>query len=421
MAGKIVYGVVFVESSGATGNCSPADTDLESWDRGRMDLVLAEIDEGIQFWLDRSGRPSELSFVREDWGARTTSCEPITRNVTGPGSEEGKWVADVLNALDVTATPVDYVGAASAFAQSRRAALDADWAFTVFVVDSLNDPDGCFAEADCSGGCARLHRCLSAYAHLNGPYMVMTWDNGDWGIENMDGVMAHETGHVFGAGDEYATEPGEPGCSTADTYGYLNVPNTSCNNGPHGNTEDISIMADFNEVSDPRVDVSESARGAIGWRNPQLTESGKVVVDVIKHAAARFTGVPSSSAPSTPCLFAAASATATPVGGKNTSGYLHSPSNAALIAHVEWNVDDGPYAPAIPYDGVLDEANEDYYFAPARALSMGKHTFSTRAVTDFGAVSSVVYYEVNVTRRGTSGDKPFNPESCLNQPITRPG
>jgi hypothetical protein len=70
---------------------------------------------------------------------------------------------------------------------------------------------------------------------------------------------------------------------------------------------------------------------------------------------------------------------------------------------------------------VLDEANEDYYFAPARALSMGKHTFSTRAVTDFGAVSSVVYYEVNVTRHGTSGDKPFNPENCLNQPITRPG
>ena len=421
MAGKIVYGVVFVESSGGTGNCSPADPNLESWDQARMDHVLAEIDEGLQFWLDRSGRPSELTFVREDWGARATSCEPVARNVSGPASDEGKWVADVLTSLNVTVTPADYIGAAAAFAQSRRAALDADWAFTVFVVDSLNDPDGCFADADCSSGCVVLHRCLSAYAHFNGPYMVMTWDNGDWGIENMNGVMAHETGHIFGAGDEYATEPGEPGCSTADTYGYLNVPNTSCNNGPNGNTNDISIMADFDEITDPGVDVSESARGAIGWRNPQLAESGKVVVDVIKNATVHVTGVPSASAPSNPCLFAAASATATSVGGKNTSGRLHSPSNAALIARVEWNVDNGTFAPGIPYDGALDEANEDYYFAPAQPLSMGKHIFGTRTITDLGAVSPVVYYEVSVSRSGTSTSRPFDPENCLNQPITRPG
>lgn len=418
MAGKIVYGVVFVESAGGAGHCTPADPDLETWDQPRMERALTEIEDGLQFWLDRSGRPSELSFVREDWGTRATSCEAITRRVSGPSSDEGKWVADVLNSLDVVATPTDYVGAASAFAQSRRAALDVDWSFTVLVVDSLNDADGCFADADCFGGCKVLHRCLSAYSHLNGPYLVMTWDNGDWGADSMNGVMAHETGHIFGAADEYATQPGEPGCSTADTYGYLNVPNASCNNG--GITDDISIMAGFDEVTHPNVDVSESARHAIGWRNPQVAASGKVVVDVIKNAGVRFTGVPPSSASRNPCFFATASAIPATVGGRNTSGRFHSPSNAARVASVEWNVDGGPFLPGVPYDRALDEASEEYYFAPARPLSDGKHTFGTRAITDLGAVSPVIYHDANVSKDAGTRNGSFDPDNCRDQPITRP-
>ena len=43
-----------------------------------------------------------------------------------------------------------------------------------------------------------------AYAYLGGPFLVMTYGNGGYGIANMDVVCAHETGHIFQALDEYA-------------------------------------------------------------------------------------------------------------------------------------------------------------------------------------------------------------------------
>lgn len=329
-------------------------------------------------------------------------------------------MADVLTAIGVETRPGEHVSAANAFAQSRRAARNADWAFTVFVVDSLNDEDGCFAGSNCGDHCDIAETCLSAYSHLNGPYMVMTWDNGDWGIDNMNGVMAHETGHIFGAGDEYATRPGEPGCSTADTHGYLNAPNTSCNNGPNGNTSDISIMGNFDEVTNPGVDVSESARHAIGWRNPHPGEGGTTLVDVISRVEVQYTGVPGTVAPRNPCFFAAASALPAPTGGRNSSGLFHVPSNAAHIERVEWSVDNGPFMPGVPYDGLLDEQFEDYYFAPGVELKAGKHTIGTRAINDFGAASPVAYREIEVSVNKEAGATPIDAGSCLHLPAARP-
>lgn len=331
-------------------------------------------------------------------------------------------MADVLATLGVEAKPGEHVAAANAFAQSRRATRGADWSFTVFVVDSLNDEDGCFAGSTCGDHCGVSATCLSAYSHLNGPYMVMTWDNGDWGFDNMNGVMAHETGHIFGAGDEYATGPGVPGCSTSDTHGYLNAPNTSCNNGPNGNTSDISVMGDYDEVSNPNVDVSESARLAIGWRNPQPGVAGTTVVDVVRHVEVNYTGVPGAVAPRIPCFFATASALPLTTGGRNTSGLIHAPSNAARIQRVEWNIDNGPFQPGVPFDGALDEQFEDYYFAPSLELKPGKHTVGTRAINDFGAASPMVYREISVTFNKIARATPaaFDVDGCRHRPTARP-
>ena len=52
----------------------------------------------------------------------------------------------------------------------------------------------------------------------------MTYDNAGHGIENMDAVSAHETGHIFGALDEYS-------CECYWQSGYLDYPNENCANG----------------------------------------------------------------------------------------------------------------------------------------------------------------------------------------------
>jgi hypothetical protein len=43
--------------------------------------------------------------------------------------------------------------------------------------------------------------------------LVVTYDNDGWGIDRMDRVVAHETGHIFGATDEYDGKP--------EQWGYL--------------------------------------------------------------------------------------------------------------------------------------------------------------------------------------------------------
>jgi hypothetical protein len=63
-----------------------------------------------------------------------------------------------------------------------------------------------------------------AYADLGGPRLVMHFDNDDWGPENIDRVFAHETGHIFGAPDEYAARR----CNCDGSWGTSRGPNSNC-------------------------------------------------------------------------------------------------------------------------------------------------------------------------------------------------
>ena len=60
-----------------------------------------------------------------------------------------------------------------------------------------------------------------AYAALGGPRLVMDYANDGWGPDNIDRVFAHETGHIFGAPDEYASS----GCSCDGAWGRFGVRN----------------------------------------------------------------------------------------------------------------------------------------------------------------------------------------------------
>lgn len=63
-----------------------------------------------------------------------------------------------------------------------------------------------------------------AYASMGGPRIVMHYDNDGWGPGNIDRVFAHETGHIFGAPDEYRAS----GCDCGGWWGRWGKPNVNC-------------------------------------------------------------------------------------------------------------------------------------------------------------------------------------------------
>jgi hypothetical protein len=400
MAGTIVMSVLFVESSGGTGYCSPADPQTENWDAGRQAQVLAEISDGMSFWETRANRPVPFDLVLDNLGTAPTSCEPINRPFF-PTLERGKWIADVLNARGVAATPSTHVSAARSFVNARRTSYGADWGVLILVVDSLNDPDGLAPDG------------WRGSADLNGPMQYLSWDNGGWGIDRMNFVSLHETAHNFGALDEYAA-----GCSPADSWGYLNAVNASCNNG--GITTDVSVMGEGSELVDPQADVSVSARAAIGWRNPAGPDGR--IVDVVRTSTASITPfTPDPTTDTTPTFTGSAGNQPYPPGGCNKIGGIcyrtPSPVTISRVTGAEWSLDSGAWTGqgVVPDDGAFDEeTGEAFTLTPTAPVPIGSHTFSVRSVNRFGYSSPAAsdtltiglppgYVGLTVTKAGSGG------------------
>ena len=239
MTGSVAVGVILPESNGAT------DTQTENWTQTEINNVKAEIQSGLQWWSDQYaslGGSGNLTFTYE-WNIQVpTSYEPISRD----SYSDYLWANETLASLGYTQTGSDgfytMIARSRAYANALRGQKGTDWAFVIFVADSSNDK---LTDTDTPGEFADGY---FAYAFVYGPMMVMTYNNDGWGIGNMDKVTAHETGHIFGAGDQYY-QAGYGGCtSTTNRYGYLGIPNSNCEYNNPGSVD--SIMKDNQLVLD---------------------------------------------------------------------------------------------------------------------------------------------------------------------------
>jgi len=98
-----------------------------------------------------------------------------------------------------------------------------------------------------------------AYAPYWAGYLVMQYSNDGWGVNNIHRVFAHETGHVFGANDEYGT------CN-CDPSGVLNVPNINCVNCDHPSIPLVDCLMKGNTLS-----ICNWTWGQLGWGHCKLS------------------------------------------------------------------------------------------------------------------------------------------------------
>jgi len=279
MFGDVSVVVIFMESNGAI------DEDTEDWSNededypgvDRKEMVMSKIQDGLNWWAEREPR-AHLTWTfhefetGENYTIISTSYEPITR----PSWDQKLWVTEAMDYFGYTSEPY-YVDNVRVFDDDIRNADGTDWAFTIFVVDSLNDLDGKFANNKIAVACS------------NGPHLMMTYDNGGNCIKNMNAILAHETGHIFGATDQYENAPA---CNEASDcsklYGYLHVENQNC--------EIAACLMDVSSIMKHSVDAYENGdvdtygRGQVGWRDADEDD----ILDVIDADYPDWYGYPRS-------------------------------------------------------------------------------------------------------------------------------
>lgn len=186
MTGRNMIMVLFVESNGKI------DPDTENWGT-RWKKIKREIIAGLKFWTGMAPGSANLSYVVrfKKPNKNKTGYEPITRGAfTGVG--EAGWINEIMDKWSKATKGQFYMARVTAYNDKNAKKFKAAGAATVFVVDSLNDADGMFADD------------WFAYAFLGGPHAVLTYDNDGWGPTLFDVNMSHEIGHLVGrALDEY--------------------------------------------------------------------------------------------------------------------------------------------------------------------------------------------------------------------------
>jgi len=324
MLGRVAITPVLFESNGQI------DPSTQDWNLAMVESMLTKVREGVTWWGDTLAALDTVhtldfvfdeSFARDELGnvtAVATPYEPIDR----PSNFFSTYVGEFLTAQGYgNAGSIE--NAIRLFNHDQRRKFNADWAFTIFVVNAANDPDGQFAPGGDFG---------SAFAFAGGQFFVTP-------STRPASTIAHEMGHIFWARDEY---PG--GGSYTDRRGYYNAQNLNAADNPIG-IQEPSIMRGglpLQQAYDANFSPA-STLAMIGWQDL----NGNGVFDVLDvplelNALGTFD-------PITNTYRLLGTATAVPLVNQNSWG-LQSDITLNRISEIQYRLDHGPWLTAAAPD-----------------------------------------------------------------------
>ena len=347
--GSVSVSVLFLESTGAI------DADTEDWSPAQKSLALQKVQTALDWWASQEPRAG-ISFVTEWIEEVPISYEPITRST----DDDGLWIAEAMEYLDFPREHnfsngrFPYLGAAYEYVNDLRARHGTDWAFTIFMVNDVNDPDHAFADGPAS----------IAYALLGGPYVVMPYYNDNWGPQNMHRSVAHEIGHIFYATDTYDNQ--------SDQSGYFNAQDRD---------GQVGLMNESN------LTLPSSTRLQIGWRD----SDGDGILDPVDTTPQVSLQVHGPGLMDQTTLEYTGAVTEAPLTNQNSHGLGRSVSINA-IESVAYRLDGGPWREASPVDGSFDSPWEAFSFTVSD-LTVGQHTIQVWAANS--VLNPVAQYAVD--------------------------
>jgi len=386
LMGKIAVNIVFVQSD---GSIAPR-TEINGWTGPKKSAVINGVTNAMSWWVDRNSA-ANLSFVYNNT-TLTTGYEPINCNVDSGSlpciNGEEDWIKQVMGKLGYTEP--DYGDRVFHYNNDMRAANDTDWAFTIFMVDSELDGDGEFPDA------------YFAYAYIGGPFMVMTYNNDSYGIGDLAAVTAHEMGHIFYALDEY-----DGPCALSQRSGYLDGPNSNCEN-TSGVAPYSCIMRGDTPPYDSHSVCPHTAR-MLGWSDDSPVNGILDIIDLPPTTALKlFTPDPTSN--TSPVYYGMAHSTAAYHNGNHYDywGAPRTPNdiNINRIASVEYNVDSAGWTAATPLDGAFNHYVDSFTFTAA-SLASTAHVIQARAKDVFSAYDASPASDSLTVNTGQALDIPY--------------
>lgn len=210
LIGDVVVGLVFVQNTATNGQIDWPWANYD-WDSNEYSIVINNVVNGLS-WLGQQNPNSHVTWTIEYTEDALVNIEPTD----GGYICEGGWVDQALSNMSYSNYD-DYTN-------HLRNDYNARWSFAMFMVIGHNTFSDSYFSYECG---------------FNSDYgrVVSTYEAGEWGHDNLNSVLAHETAHVFGANDKYC-QPGYSCCTCSAITGYLNVQNSNCEAGCFPGYED---------------------------------------------------------------------------------------------------------------------------------------------------------------------------------------
>jgi hypothetical protein len=193
----------------------PVTTDDQEFSTDTFNLVLGEIQEGLMGPADSGPDLAVAEFYNTkfncglEFSVHQAETEYLGSNPMGMTANE---IIDSVEQIASRWGSEEGSSAVEAFNRTQLQSQGSDWAFTVFILNDVDDKDGRLADGR-----------FAFVPHPSAPYMVLTARGGPWGISRLNRVFVHELHHIFGALDEYRGS----GVPADAQSGYLRVPNSN--------------------------------------------------------------------------------------------------------------------------------------------------------------------------------------------------
>jgi subtilisin-like proprotein convertase family protein len=242
-SGTIVVSIVLPESNGV------AEPSTEDWTEDAIVETYQKVQTALESF-QRTEPNADLHFILHYESSPGSGGLPGTVDSDyelgkhadfNDSAGEAMVSAPILARLVGHAVTQDQVWDASyEYLNALRDRYKADGAYYIKVANNRSSTGG-----------------LRAHAYINGPWTTLSTDYG-WE------TFMHETGHIFGALDEYCPDQCIP---TTAQQGYLGMPNANATLRPGGDGinggqgEDMSSLMMYNVPSN----VQGYSRGAWGW------------------------------------------------------------------------------------------------------------------------------------------------------------